>query len=107
MEAGDVNFSGGLAMIEDICGDLEDLVGSPILMAEEITEEKFDDEYGYTKWTFYKFATRKGYVTLRWRGGSMNDEYGEAVCFNGFDVDDGIKSSQAAQRRLLREMLGE
>jgi hypothetical protein len=51
--------------IEDIDGDLNDLVGTPILKAEEVTKEDINaSEYGY--WTFYKFSTIKGYVTVRW-----------------------------------------
>lgn len=53
--------------IEDIVGDLADLIGSPILQAEEVTEENFERE---GLWTFYKLATAKGYVTLRWYGES-------------------------------------
>lgn len=71
--------------IEDICGDLNNLVGSPLLMAEvvykreEETEEAddYDHEPGET-WTFYKFATIKGYVTIRWYG-SSNGYYCEVA----------------------------
>lgn len=73
--------------IEDIAGSLEDLVGSPILQAEEVTSKNIDPEgvpvvHEYPDesctWTFYKFATVKGYVTIRWYGTS-NGYYSEGV----------------------------
>ena len=71
--------------LEDVVGDLEDLVGSEILIAEEVDGEtpvdhKFDYEPDSYTWTFYKFATRKGYVDLRWFGQS-NGYYSESVSF--------------------------
>ena len=77
--------------IEDVIGDLQDLVGAPIVMAEESTNsdepkvEPYPDE-SFT-WTFYKFATVKGYVTIRWYGSSTG-YYSESASF--------IKTSEAS-----------
>lgn len=65
--------------VEDVCGDVKCLIGSPITQAEicnEATMSYDDDVCGfkhggpYWSWTFYKFATAKGYVTIRWYGES-------------------------------------
>jgi uncharacterized protein (TIGR02996 family) len=75
--------------INDVCGDLKDLVGSPLLMAEESTSTENPDgvvmgsQECFT-WTFYRFATVKGYVTVRWYGES-NGYYSESVDFAKVD----------------------
>jgi hypothetical protein len=73
--------------IEDIVGDLNDLVGEPLIQAEQVSEEH-ETEWGTMTWTFYKLSTIKGSVTLRWLGES-NGYYSESVDFiklenNGF-----------------------
>lgn len=64
--------------LEDINGELSDLVGSPLIQAEESSENPTEGNFESATWTFYKLATINGYVTLRWFGQS-NGYYSESV----------------------------
>ena len=67
--------------IEDVVGEISDLIGNPLLLAEEVSSENEPAPSKYTEsftWTFYKFATIKGYVDIRWLGES-NGYYSESV----------------------------
>jgi len=78
--------------IEDIDGDIQDLIGDVILKAEEINSVdlppkkyiSYEDE-SWT-WTFYKIATHKTSITIRWYG-SSNGYYSESVSFVKLEKD--------------------
>ena len=77
--------------VDDIIGDLNDLLGEPIIVAEEVVSDEnpegveIDYQDSFT-WTFYKFANRNGYVDIRWYGES-NGYYSESVDFIQLGVD--------------------
>lgn len=91
--------------INDVVGDLQDLVGEPLLIAEEVSGEVPADAEHYESftYTFYKFATRKGYVDVRWLGES-NGYYSESVSLfvTGLTV---AKESEPSLGELLRARL--
>ncbi len=76
--------------IEDIAGDLNDLLNSPIIMSECVDGQTPQMESDEGTWSFYKFATQKGYVTIRWYGIS-NGYYSESVDFEKIIPPDIVK----------------
>ena len=72
----------GSVSINDIDGDIQDLVGGIVTQFDE-TSNSDDGEppHEYSDswtWTFYNIATTKGFVNIRWLGES-NGYYSEGV----------------------------
>lgn len=72
--------------IKEIVGDLNDLVDSPIIEAEEVISNYLEaSESGTSSW--YKLGTVKGFVTITWVGES-NGWYSETVDL--YDINKSI-----------------
>lgn len=68
--------------IEDIAGDLSDLVGEVLLAEESSNNDNPKDKYDESHtWTFYRIQTIEGSVVIRWYGVS-NGYYSESVYFS-------------------------
>lgn len=68
--------------VESIDGDLNDLIGFPILEASERSESDEDGSaYESATWTFYVIRNVKSSITIRWHG-SSNGYYSESVDFD-------------------------
>jgi len=65
---------------------------APLLQAEESVQDDPNASESGT-WTFYKFATRKGYVTIRWYG-SSNGYYSESAGMYKIKAEDSIKEQR-------------
>lgn len=66
--------------LEDFDAEVDDLLGSVVLSAEEVSNIQEDNEWGSQTWTFYKIETNKGGIWMRWCGES-NGYYSEDVSF--------------------------
>ena len=63
--------------LTQVDGISDKIIGSRIVMAEEVVDEK-DTEYGHITWTFYKIGTTKGIIDFRFQGES-NGYYSESA----------------------------
>lgn len=63
--------------LTQVDGISDKIIGSRIVIAEVVTDEK-DTDYGHITWTFYKIGTTKGMIDFRWQGES-NGYYSESV----------------------------
>lgn len=79
--------------VEDVSGDWADLIGHPLLVAEEregdtpkdyVKEDEYSLDQSYT-WTFYTFRGIKGTVDVRWLGES-NGYYSESVDLQVYSI---------------------
>lgn len=69
--------------LEEVIGDIDDLIGHTVVIAEETSNSDLmsgsdcyqDDSF---TWTFYRIATDRGLVVLRFFG-SSNGYYSESV----------------------------
>lgn len=86
--------------LQEIHGDIQDLVGSKIIEAYESSGGISEDDDEHMTWTFYIISTIKGYVTLRWLG-SSNGYYSESV-----DVQ-LITDGDTDMDKYISRMLGE
>lgn len=85
--------------IEDIEGDIQDLLNLPLVVAEEVMDaeqqvlallmgkpNKSEDADSSETWTYYRLATAKGWVIIRWFGTS-NGYYSESEDFERVPKD--------------------
>ena len=73
--------------VEDIVGDWQDIIGSPVIFASESSNKKNTSEWvGSSTWTFYNISTIHGSVTIRWLGTS-NGYYSERVDIEAEELD--------------------
>lgn len=81
--------------VEDICGDLSDLEGTPIVEADNrndgrvLSRERNENDEGSFTWTFFRISTIKGTVVIRFYG-SSNGYYSESADL--YSVSNGEKS---------------
>ena len=65
--------------IESINGDLADIEGKLVVVAEKSTKAGKSNDYSST-WTFYRIGTETDWIVIRWVGES-NGYYSESVDF--------------------------
>lgn len=87
-------------VVDDIVGDIKDIIGWPILSAEETSNHGEGGEGGESwTYTFYHIRTFIGTVTIKWLG-SSNGYYSESVDFAEIEGR-GIENIQDVDHELV------
>lgn len=93
--------------IEDICGNINDLLNSEILTAEEVYSDSGDAERldGYESYTYsyYKLATVKGYVDIRFFG-SSNGYYSESASLYKIEMEPNSVLSKIQKKLIIDDL---
>lgn len=97
--------------VEDICGDLSDLAGTPIITASEEVSSNENPEGSPTPewrneswtWTFYRISTIKGTVVIRWYG-SSNGYYSESVSVGVLDFSKKVHAQTGIEREMAEQV---
>lgn len=90
--------------LTDIDGDIGDLIGGTCNEAEVVNSGEFEAQHKTMQWTYYKFGTEKGSISLRWYGAS-NGYY--SVDVNHEIVQANKGRVQAAGNKLYQNTDGE
>ena len=88
--------------VEDVNGDVADLIGVPLLVCDERTDSKEGGDYESATWTFYTLRTIRGSVDIRWLGVS-NGYYSESVDL--WSAQPNVPLSAHTKMALLREAM--
>lgn len=75
-------------IIKDINGDIQRLIGSPVLLAECVQSDPKDVDGEEEMWTYYKLATKDEHVVISWYG-THNGYYSVEVDF--YNIKEGRK----------------
>lgn len=89
----------------DIEGDLFDLIDRPLVVSETASHRPPEKCCDSETWTYYRIATPKGMVSLRWHGRS-NSYYSEAVShgvLKGAKIAPGILADNNSINEFLEE----
>ena len=95
--------------IDDIIGNIDDLLNSPITFAQESFSHdnpKYHNDDDVT-WTFYKLATINGWVDIRWYGTSNGYYSTEVDLFYSKNIQKKKENKVTARVINKKEFIGE
>ena len=87
------------AILVDVEGELDDLIGRPLTVCEAVNQEGGTGDPRWNTWTFYRLASDQGFVTLRWGGASNGYYCEEVIAYIGKDSSSEEYEQYMAQKQ--------